>query len=94
MVFALILSRLVGTAYLRAQAIDMSYDTFMKLDDSQRRETFQRLTPSNLAALVREQVMRWRRFYGDRLTPEQDQLLADVAAFIRPGVVRSGATQR
>jgi hypothetical protein len=35
--------------------------------------------------------MRWRRFNGDRLTPEQDQLLADVAAFIRSEMFESAA---
>jgi hypothetical protein len=41
-----VLSFLLGTLDLHAQAIEMSYDTFMKLDDSQRLETFQGLTPS------------------------------------------------
>jgi hypothetical protein len=80
----LVLFCLVGTIDVRAQAIEMSYDTFMTLDDGQRLEIFPALPPANRAALLREQIARWRRVYADRLTPEQDQLLADAAAFIQP----------
>ncbi len=79
-----VLSCVLGTVYLRAQPIEMSHDTFMQLDDSQRLGTFPGLTPSNRAALLREHIARWRRVNADRLTPEQDQLLADAAAFIQP----------
>lgn len=72
-----------GTVALHAQAVT-TYDEFMKLDVTARREQFPELTPSNQAVLLREQVVRWRRVNAAQLTPEQDQVLADLAEFIRP----------
>ena len=79
----ILLSCLLGAVDSHAQAATVAYDTFWKLDVTARRQTFPSLTPANQAALLREQVARWRRANPDRLTPEQDQLLAEVGGFIR-----------
>jgi hypothetical protein len=68
----------------RAQSVTLSYDTFMQLGANERLERFQHLTPANQAALAREQVVRWRRLHAERLTPEQDQILAEVVEYIGP----------
>jgi hypothetical protein len=75
---------LLGVTDLRAQSARMTYDTFMRLDANQQLEQFQLLTPVNRADLLREQLVRWRRLYAERLTPEQNQLLSEVAEFIQP----------
>jgi hypothetical protein len=62
----------------------VAYDTFWRLDVNARLERFPSLAPTNQAALLREQVARWRRAHADRLTREQDQLLGEVGEFIRP----------
>jgi hypothetical protein len=67
-----------------AQATTVSYDTFMKLDLNARRERFPALTSTNQAALLREQVVRWQKANAARLTPDQNQLLTELANFIRP----------
>ena len=80
----IVMTCVLGAVDLRAQVISVPYDTFMRLDDNERLQKFQELTPANRAAVVQEHVIRWRHVYADRLTPEQDQLLADIAQFIRP----------
>jgi hypothetical protein len=84
LVIPFLVSCLLAAVDLHAQAATVPYDTFWKLDANARLERFPALTPANQAALLREQVARWRRVNADRLTPEQNQLLAEVAEFIRP----------
>ncbi len=72
-----------------AQSALISYDTFMRLDATARHERFPTLTPTNQAALLQEQVVRWQRTNANRLTPEQTQLLTRVAAFITPDLFDS-----
>ena len=74
----------LGAADLRAQSVTVTYDTFMQLGANEQLGKFRTLTPANRADLMREQVVRWRRLHAERLTPEQDQILAEVAEFIQP----------
>jgi len=75
---------LLGAATTQAQTGTVSYDAFMNQDVSARHSQFPKLAPDNQAAIMREQVRRWQRAHADQLTSEQDQLLAEIAAFIRP----------
>jgi hypothetical protein len=79
-----VLAGVLGTAILHAQTITVSYDAFMNQNIGARHAQFPNLTPENQAAIMREQVIRWQRAHADQLTPEQDQLLGEIAAFIRP----------
>ena len=74
----------IYVAALSAQQVTVSYDAFMLLDANERLETFQTLTPDNRAALLREQLSRWRQLHASRLTPQQEQVLTEVAGLIQP----------
>ena len=74
----------VYVAALSAQQVTVSYDAFMLVDASERLDAFQTLTPDNRAALLREQLARWRQLHASRLTPQQEQVLTEVAGFIQP----------
>ena len=81
------LAAMVVAAYvaaLSAQQVTASYDAFMLRDANERLETSQTLTPDNRAALLREQLARWRQVHASRLTPQQEQVLTEVAGFIQP----------
>ena len=76
---------LLGTAGVTAQTVPtVTYDAFMRLDADQRPQTFTRLPSANRADLLRQQATRWRQIHAERLSPEQSQLLEDLAGFIKP----------
>ena len=75
---------LLVTSQVRAQDVSVTYDTFMRLDAAERLARFQTLTPINRAELLREQLARWRQLHAAELNAEEQQVLDDVAASIRP----------
>ena len=75
---------LFGATQGRAQDAAVSYDTFMRLDAPGRQTRFQAITPENRAELLREQLARWRQLHAAELNAEEQQVLDDVAASIRP----------
>src|SRR5215467_7512306 len=87
---SLVLAGVLGVIGVRAQTPPpVSYDTVMKQDVAARQAQFARLSADDKVALLREQLSRWRRHHADQLTPDQERLLADIAAFIRPDFFES-----
>ena len=84
LILGLIVLGSLSAANAAAQSSPVTYDAFMQLDASERLRRFEQITPVNRAAILREQLERWRGLRADSLTAEQHAILTEVAAFIRP----------
>lgn len=94
---ALLLSPLHAAAQqpLPAQTEDaVTYDTFMLLALDDRVAQFPLLTAQAKADIMREQMLRWRRINGARLTPDQMFVLAELTTLAQPGLYDSSNPQQ
>jgi hypothetical protein len=64
----------------------VNYTTFMEQDHEGRLRAFNRITPENRAALVREHIQRWMEVNRSGLTPGQRSVLEDWLEFATPEV--------
>ena len=62
----------------------VNYAAYMQQDHDGRLRTFNRITPENRTALVREHIQRWMDVNRGSLTPEQRSVLEDWLAFASP----------
>ena len=67
-------------------AAELDYDTFCKKTQQEKRALFRAATPVQKAAIMRNQMERFRDANRARLSKEQSTLLADVIAALTPSV--------
>jgi hypothetical protein len=73
----------------------ITYDQFMTSGPiEQRLTTFDALSAENRAALVVEQLTRWRKKNGARLTVDQQRFLDEALGMIEPALYNDRLPQR
>ena len=94
---ALVLAALLWSSAsgpLQTQPSAVSYDTFMQGSVDRRLTTFNAISAENKAALVHEQLSRWAKKNGARLTSEQAQLVTDSLSLIEPDLYDASSARR
>ena len=81
----MIAAALTVTATLHSQSHDrLTYDQFMKIESTERRATFPRLTAENKAELKRTHAQRWLAANRRDLSQRQIAAVDEAIAFVTP----------